>query len=120
EFSYEFRTVMQQLPDAIRDRITLSVVQSEDTMQTVIAASQEVDLAIAGASREWGIERQTLGQYTDELAVKCHSPLLILRRYSKVTTHLAALLNETASRATLSQDPLTTDSLSQDQSGART
>lgn len=122
EFSYEFRTVMQQLPNAIRDRITLSVVQSTDTIQTVIAASQDVDLTIAGASREWGIERQTLGQYTDELAVKCHSPLLILRCYSKVTTHLAALFDPVAPAlgSTLSQDELTRNPLSQDQSGVRT
>jgi nucleotide-binding universal stress UspA family protein len=120
EFSYEFRTVMQQLPDSVRDRVTFSVVQSTDTMQAVVAASEEVDLTIAGASREWGIERQTLGQYTDELAVKCHSPLLILRRYSKVTTHLSALFDEVAPYSTLSQDQVPQEPLSQDQSGART
>ena len=41
EFSYEFRTVMQQLPHNIRDRITLSVITSTDTVQTVIEASRE-------------------------------------------------------------------------------
>ncbi|MBW4658113.1 MAG: cation:proton antiporter [Drouetiella hepatica Uher 2000/2452] len=131
EFSYEFRTVMQQLPPHICDRINLTVVTSVDTVQTVVEASKNVDLTIAGASREWGIERQTLGQYTDELAVKCQSPLLILRRYSQVTTHLAAILNSDSTSA-LSRDPAGSDPLSEDppkskdsserkdQSGART
>ncbi|MBD3883818.1 cation:proton antiporter [Phormidium tenue FACHB-886] len=92
EFSYEFRDVMQQLPAWVRDRIKITVVQATDSVETVVKASQNVDLTIAGASREWGIERQTLGQYTDELAVRCQSSLLILRRYSRVTTHLAAVL----------------------------
>ena len=96
DFSYEFRTIMQQLPGWVRDRIELSVVQAPDSVQAVVTASQCVDLTIAGASREWGIERQTLGQYTDELAVQCQSPLLILRRYSHVTTHLAAVLRSSA------------------------
>jgi Kef-type K+ transport system membrane component KefB/nucleotide-binding universal stress UspA family protein len=98
DLSYEFRTIMQQLPVWVRDRIDLSVVEAADAIQAVVEASRSVDLTIAGASREWGIERQTLGQYTDELAVQCQSPLLILRRYSHVTTHLAAVLNpETSS-----------------------
>ncbi|HEY9629501.1 MAG TPA: cation:proton antiporter [Coleofasciculaceae cyanobacterium] len=114
EFSYEFRTVMQQLPASVRDRIHLSVISATDTVQAVIEASRTVDLTIAGASREWGIERQTLGQYTDELAVKCHSPLLILRRYSKLTTHLAALLGSEATSPEPDQNEL-----SQDQPGAK-
>ena len=96
DFGYEFRTIMEQLPNWMRDRIKLSVVQAADPMQAVVEASQTVDLTIAGASREWGIERQTLGQYTDELAVQCQSPLLILRRYRRVTTHLAAVLKPIA------------------------
>jgi Kef-type K+ transport system membrane component KefB/nucleotide-binding universal stress UspA family protein len=136
EFSNEFRTVMQQLPAFIRDRITLRVIPATDTVQAVVEASRSVDLTIAGASREWGIERQTLGQYTDELAVKCQSPLLILRRYSQVTTHLAAILDpnimcgdpasddpasdDPASDDPASDDPASDDQLSKDQSGART
>jgi Kef-type K+ transport system membrane component KefB/nucleotide-binding universal stress UspA family protein len=98
EFSYEFRTVMRDLPDAVRDRIALRDIEATNSLQTVVEASRKVDLTIAGASREWGIERQTLGQYTDELAVECRSSLLITRRYSQVTSHLAAML-ESASGA---------------------
>jgi hypothetical protein len=57
-----------------------------------VEASEQADLTIVGASREWGLERQTLGRYTDELAMHCRSSLLITRRYSKVTSHLASLL----------------------------
>jgi Kef-type K+ transport system membrane component KefB/nucleotide-binding universal stress UspA family protein len=103
EFSYEFRTVMQQVPKWIRDRIRLTDIQAVEPIQAVVEASKDVDLTIAGACREWGIERQTLGQYTDELAVKCQSPLLILRRYSKVTTHLAAVLDSEAPDESLSK-----------------
>jgi nucleotide-binding universal stress UspA family protein len=93
EFSYEFRKVMGALPNSLRRRIVQSVIEAEDALSAVLKASELVDLTIAGASREWGIERQTLGQYTDELAVKCYSSLLITRRYSRVTSHLAAVLD---------------------------
>jgi nucleotide-binding universal stress UspA family protein len=96
ELSNEFRVVMKQLPRAVRDRISLEVIESSDPLQAVITASADVDLTIAGASREWGIERQTLGQYTDALACECRSPVLITRRYSQVTSHMAALLVENA------------------------
>lgn len=95
ELSYEFRGVLSQLYESLRDRITLSVVESAEPLQAVVAASEGVDLTIAGASREWGIERQTLGKYTDALAVKCDSSLLITRRYSQVTSHMAAVLTAT-------------------------
>jgi Kef-type K+ transport system membrane component KefB/nucleotide-binding universal stress UspA family protein len=94
ELSNEFRVVMKQLPRGVRDRISLEVIESSDPLQAVITASADVDLTIAGASREWGIERQTLGQYTDALACECRSPVLITRRYSQVTSHMAALLVE--------------------------
>ncbi len=92
ELSYEFHVVMQQLPESVRDRITLDAVESAEPLSAVINASEAVDLTIAGASREWGIERQTLGQYTDALAVECRSSLLIARRYSQMTSHLATVL----------------------------
>gem|GEM_PF-1678129 len=92
ELSNEFRTVMKQLPKAVRDRISLKVIESSEPLQAVITASEDAYLTIAGASREWGIERQTLGQYTDALACECRSPVLITSRYSQVTSHMAALL----------------------------
>jgi Kef-type K+ transport system membrane component KefB/nucleotide-binding universal stress UspA family protein len=94
DISHEFRTVMTQIPETMRDRITIPVIQSSNPIQAVIEASARVDLTIAGASREWGIERQTLGRYTDELAVRCRSALLITRRYNRVTSHMAAMLTK--------------------------
>lgn len=92
EFSEQFRLVMEKLPDTARDRIDIKIVEAPNPIQAVVEASQTVDLTIAGTSRAWGIERQTLGQYTDELAVHCHSSLLITRRYSQITSHLASIL----------------------------
>jgi Kef-type K+ transport system membrane component KefB/nucleotide-binding universal stress UspA family protein len=92
ELSYELRTMMEQLPDSVRDRIDIKIVEAAEPMQAVVAASQGVDLTIAGTSRAWGIERQTLGRYTDQLAIQCRSSLLITRRYSQVTSHLSSIL----------------------------
>lgn len=90
--SAEFNTLLDRLPDRIRRRIELPIVEANSPIQAVIEASQDADLTIAGASREWGIERQTLGRYTDELAFECRSSLLITRRYSQVTSPLNTLL----------------------------
>lgn len=92
DFSYEFHGVMERLPQQMRDRIEIEVIQAADPIQSVVEASKSVDLTIAGTSRAWGIERQTLGRYTDALAAECHSSLLITRRYSQVTSHLSSLL----------------------------
>lgn len=92
DFSYEFHEVMRRLPEAVHQRIKLETIRAVEPLQAVIHASESVDLTIAGASREWGIERQTLGQYTDALAVECRSSLLITRRYSGVTSHLSSVL----------------------------
>jgi len=97
ELSYEFRSVMTQLPPVVRDRIDIPVLEANEPLQIVIEASKNADLTIAGACREWGIERQTLGQYTDALAAQCHSSLLITRRYSKVTSHMAAVFTSSLS-----------------------
>ncbi|MGI0490021.1 cation:proton antiporter [Pantanalinema rosaneae CENA516] len=90
--THEFRLLLEQLPRAVRDRIYLPVVETNNPIEAVIEASGQADLTIAGASREWGLDRQTLGYYTDELAVRCRSSLLITRRYSQVTSHLASVL----------------------------
>jgi Kef-type K+ transport system membrane component KefB len=95
ELSYEFGNMMQQLPESVRDRINIQTMESPQPIQVVVEASAKVDLTIAGTSRAWGIERQTLGRYTDELANRCQSSLLITRRYSQVTAHLAAMLTQT-------------------------
>jgi Kef-type K+ transport system membrane component KefB len=93
--SYEFRTLLERLPAAVRDRIEIPVVETLDAIAAVVTASETMDLTIAGTSREWGLERQTLGYYTDELAVQCRSSLLITRRYSRVSSHLASVLEKT-------------------------
>ncbi|MGI0491177.1 cation:proton antiporter [Alkalinema pantanalense CENA528] len=87
EFSYEFNQLLEKLPTTVCDRISTPVMQTTSLIDAVIDASQTVDLTIAGASREWGLEQQTLGRYTDELAVRCRSSLLITRRFSQVTSH---------------------------------
>jgi Kef-type K+ transport system membrane component KefB len=96
DFGYEFRQLLDQVPPGLRDRIELPIVETDWPIGTVTQVSAEVDLTIAGASREWGIERQTLGRYTDELAVSCQSSLLITRRYSRSGIHLSTLANSEA------------------------
>ncbi|WP_298905730.1 cation:proton antiporter [uncultured Nostoc sp.] len=98
ELSYELHTMMEQLPTSVRDRIEIKIVEASEPIQAVIQASENVDLTIAGTSRAWGIERQTLGRYTDQLAIQCRSSLLITRRYSQVTAHLASMLPEVSSQ----------------------
>ncbi|KYC41318.1 sodium:proton antiporter [Scytonema hofmannii PCC 7110] len=92
ELSNELRNIMEQLPRSVRDRVDIKVVEIAEPIQAVVAASESVDLTIAGTSRAWGIERQTLGRYTDELAIECRSSLLITRRYNQVTSHLGPIL----------------------------
>jgi Kef-type K+ transport system membrane component KefB/nucleotide-binding universal stress UspA family protein len=92
EFSHEFLTLMDQLPESLQTRIELPVVTTPDPLQYVVDISNQYDLTLAGASREWGIERQTLGRYTDQLAMRCRSSLLITRRYSQLTSHLTEAL----------------------------
>lgn len=99
ELSNEFRSLMEQLPANVRDRIGIETVEASEPIQAVIQASETVDLTIAGTSRAWGIERQTLGRYTDQLAIECRSSLLITRRYSQLTSHLASLVAATNSEA---------------------
>jgi Kef-type K+ transport system membrane component KefB/nucleotide-binding universal stress UspA family protein len=98
ELSYELHTMIEQLPTSVSDRIEIKIVEAPEPIQAVIQASEGVDLTIAGTSRAWGIERQTLGRYTDQLAIQCRSSLLITRRYSQVTAHLASMLPEVSSQ----------------------
>ncbi|BAU14149.1 sodium/hydrogen exchanger [Leptolyngbya sp. NIES-3755] len=91
ELSSEFNAMLDRLPDRIRRRIELPIIEASSPIQAVIEASEQADLTIAGTSREWGIERQTLGRYTDELATECRSSLLITRRHNQ-SSHLISLL----------------------------
>ncbi|GBF81844.1 cation:proton antiporter [Aphanothece sacrum] len=91
--SYEFMNMLDICPQEVRSRVEVIYLEDSDPMNTVIEASKEVDLTIAGTSRTWGIERQTLGLYTDKLAKECHSSLLIARRYSPMMSHISSLFN---------------------------
>ncbi len=93
ELSREFSAVMAQMDPQERDRIDTAIHTTQDPIAAVVEASRSADLTIAGASREWGLERQTLGRYADALTNQCHSSLLIARKYSQVTSpHLASVL----------------------------
>jgi Kef-type K+ transport system membrane component KefB/nucleotide-binding universal stress UspA family protein len=91
ELSYEMNQSIADLPSDVRGRIHLETVPSENLMGVVITESRTADLTIAGTSRNWGVQRNTLGRYTDELALHCNSPLLITRRHSQLTSHLSFL-----------------------------
>ncbi len=93
DLTYELKSLMNQLPDPLLRRIYIPEVAADNPIEAVVEASGQVDLTIAGASREWGLERQTLGYYADELAGRCRSSLLITRRYSRVTSHLTSVLD---------------------------
>ncbi len=90
ELTHELERLLAGFSTTVSDRITLPTVEANNPLQAVVEASKSVDLTIAGISREWGVERQTLGRYTDDLAVECHSSLLLARK-GQVTSHIATL-----------------------------
>lgn len=104
ELSYELSAVMQNLSRKMRDRIDVQIQEAQEPIQAAVEASERADLTIAGTSRAWGIERQTLGRYTDQLANQCRSSLLITRRYSQVTSHLASVIADTDTQANISDN----------------
>ncbi|MCU0533118.1 MAG: cation:proton antiporter [Hydrococcus sp. Prado102] len=93
DLSYELRNMLELLPQETRSRIELIRPQESDPIRTAVRESRNVDLTIAGTSPAWGIERQTLGRYTDRLSQECQSSLLITRRYSRVIGHITSLVN---------------------------
>jgi Kef-type K+ transport system membrane component KefB/nucleotide-binding universal stress UspA family protein len=93
EISFEFKTLWNILPADVQNRVEIVDLENDRPIEQVIEASKSVDLTIAGTSRTWGIERQTLGSYTDKLAQDCHSSLLITRRYSPVSDHVRSLVD---------------------------
>jgi len=94
DLSYEFRSMMDLLPPQVSTRIEIDCLSDPDPIKVVIEKSYDFDLTIAGTSSTWGIERQTLGKYTDELARECNSSLLITRRYSRVVSHITSLFDK--------------------------
>lgn len=93
ELSYEMGAILETLPQEVRSRIAHQKVETAAPLEVAVAASTEADLTIVGTNRKWGLERQTLGGYTDELAVQCHSSLLITRCHLKSKNHLASILS---------------------------
>jgi nucleotide-binding universal stress UspA family protein len=73
-----FEAILDQLAPAMRDRIAIPIVETDDPIAAVVSASGTADLVIAGVSGRSGIA-QSLGHYTDELAIQCQSSLLIAR-----------------------------------------
>jgi Kef-type K+ transport system membrane component KefB/nucleotide-binding universal stress UspA family protein len=96
----ELWQTIESLPEGVRSRIKITTVESGDPIQAVIEASASADLTLAGTSRTWGIERQTLGRYTDKLAKECMSSLIIARRYNQVSYHITSLLDQNVSEQT--------------------
>jgi Kef-type K+ transport system membrane component KefB/nucleotide-binding universal stress UspA family protein len=93
ELSYEMRNMFELLPQDVRSRVEITQLQETDPIRTAVKESRNVDLTLAGTSPAWGIERQTLGRYTDRLSQECQSSLLITRRYSRVSSHITSLVN---------------------------
>jgi Kef-type K+ transport system membrane component KefB/nucleotide-binding universal stress UspA family protein len=98
--SSELQQTITKLPEKVRSRIEITSVQSEDPISAIVESSSLVDLTIAGTSRTWGIDRQTLGRYTDKLAKECQSSLLITRRYNQVAYHITSLIDEASENPT--------------------
>lgn len=94
ELSHELELLLNPLPAAARSRLEIVSVGYKQPLEAAIQASANVDLTLAGTTREWGIERQTLGSYTDELAVRCHSSLLITRYHLTARSHLSSVLDD--------------------------
>ncbi|MBD2107553.1 cation:proton antiporter [Nodosilinea sp. FACHB-13] len=95
--SNEFSTVIARMNEVMGDRIETLVQSTREPIPAIVEASRSADLTIAGASREWGVERQTLGRYADALSNHCHSSLLITRKYRQVASpHLASVLSGSA------------------------
>jgi nucleotide-binding universal stress UspA family protein len=78
----------------VRSRIEIAAVEKGDPLRAVIQASIAADLTIVGTSHKWGIERQTLGRYTDKLAKECESSILITRKYNEVAYQLNSLIEQ--------------------------
>jgi Kef-type K+ transport system membrane component KefB len=76
--------ILAQIPSLISSRITVSNPQSEDNVSEVVSACSNFDLTITGITLE-GQERQTLGIYGDELALKCQSSILIVRKFGNAS-----------------------------------
>ena len=91
ELSAELYRLLANLPDEVSSRVKISRIDSVDPIATIEEFSCQVDLTITGIGRTWGRRKPTLDSYTDRLATRCVSSLIIARRYSQFSSHLALL-----------------------------
>jgi Kef-type K+ transport system membrane component KefB len=89
EIGGELDPYLDRLSPEIFQRVNISALDPDDPVATIVELSRAVDLTIAGIGRSWGIKKATLGRYIDRLTLDCASPLLITRRYSQFSSHLA-------------------------------
>jgi Kef-type K+ transport system membrane component KefB len=92
KLSTELDQVLTNLPAEISARIKISTLDTIDPLIKLEEISRQVDLTITGIGRTWGRRKPILDHYTDRLAIQCVSSLLIVRRYSQVSSHLSFLL----------------------------
>jgi Kef-type K+ transport system membrane component KefB len=89
ELSAELYRLLANLPDEVSSRVKISQIDSVDPIATIEEFSCQVDLTITGIGRTWGRRKPTLDSYTDRLATRCVSSLIIARRYSQFSSHLS-------------------------------
>jgi Kef-type K+ transport system membrane component KefB len=89
---------LAQLPEVVRSRIATPLIMATRPMDTLVRATATADLTIVGVSQSWGRQpvfgQPSLGHAAEELAVRCHSSLLITRSAGVPAGHLTNLLPE--------------------------
>jgi Kef-type K+ transport system membrane component KefB len=89
---------LAQLPEVVRSRIATPLIMATRPMDTLVRATATADLTIVGVSQSWGRQpvfgQPSLGHAPEELAVRCHSSLLITRSAGVPAGHLMNLLPE--------------------------
>ncbi len=78
--------ILTKIPETISSRLVISESQNHGNnvdvnIDAVISACSNFDLTITGITLE-GQQRQTLDIYGDEIALKCQSSILIVRKYA--------------------------------------
>jgi Kef-type K+ transport system membrane component KefB len=89
DLSVELHSLITDLPDEVRSRITISQIDSVDPIATIAEFSCQVDLTITGIGRTWGRRKPALDSYTDKLITRCVSSLIIARHYSQLSSRLS-------------------------------
>jgi Kef-type K+ transport system membrane component KefB len=87
KLSTDLDRLLTNLPSNISSRIQFSTLDEIDPISKIEEISRQVDLTITGIGRTWGRKKPLLDRYTDRLAMRCVSSLLIVRRYSQFGSH---------------------------------